>query len=77
MIMYLSEIVFLLELALFATGLVLLYKARKERSKLLKFAAIMLIVGSIGTVICTGYYSLKYYNQGAFDTAFKENTFDQ
>lgn len=69
MTMFLAELVFLIELALFVSGLVLLYKARKEASSLLKFAAIVLIIGSVGTAICTSYYSFKYYKQGVFDTA--------
>jgi len=70
MAMYLAELVFLVELAMLATGLVLFYKAGKEASGVLKTAAILLIIGSIGTATCTTYFSLKYYNQGAFDTAF-------
>lgn len=75
MAMYLAELVFLVELALLAAGLVLLYKAHKEASVLLKTAAILLIIGSIGTAICTTYFSLKYYKQGVFDTAFMHEQF--
>ncbi len=70
MAMFLAEITFLLELALFVAGLILLYKARKETSKLLKWAAAVLIIGSLGTITCTAYYSLKYFNQGAFESAY-------
>tara|TARA_B100001564_G_scaffold348447_1_gene350377 strand:+ start:115 stop:438 length:324 start_codon:yes stop_codon:yes gene_type:complete len=66
--MFLAELVFLVELALFTSGLILFYKARKEASGLLKFASIILILGSVGTAACTGYYSFKYYKQGVFDS---------
>lgn len=70
MLIFLAEMVFLMELALFISGLILLYKARKEASRLLNWAAGLLIIGSLGAATCTGFYSLKYYNQGAFDNAY-------
>ena len=75
MTMFLAELVFLIELTLFVSGLVLLYKALKEKSGLLKFAAIVLIIGSLGASVCTTYFSLKYYNQGAFDIATASDGF--
>ncbi len=70
MAMFLAEITFLLELAMFVAGLVLLYKAHQRASSLLSWAAAILIVGSLVTTACTTYYSLKYYNQGAFEKAY-------
>jgi len=69
MLMFVAEIAFLLELAVIAAGLYLLAKARKDSSNLVKLAGWILIVGGIGTALCTWYFSAKYAGQGAFDTA--------
>lgn len=69
MLMFVAEIAFLLELIVIAAGLVLLNKAKKESAGSLKLASWILILGGVGTVICTWYYSFKYGAQGAFDTA--------
>jgi len=69
MLMFVAEIAFLLELTAIAGGLCLLDKGRKDKSKLVNWAGWLLIVGGIGTALCTWYYSVKYAAQGAFDTA--------
>ncbi|PHQ60923.1 MAG: hypothetical protein COC03_00830 [Robiginitomaculum sp.] len=68
MLMFVVEITFLMELAVIASGLYFLGKARKDSSKIMKWAGWLLIIGGIGTTLCTWYYFMKYAGQGAFDT---------
>jgi len=75
MTMFLAELVFIFELALFSSGLIILHYGKRESTKLIKIAAYIMIVGSLLTTICTSYYSLKYYNQGAFDSFMSHELF--
>jgi hypothetical protein len=70
MAMFHVEAVLLLELALFAGGLVLLHFARQGGASLLRVAALVLLVGSVLTAACTVYYGIRYYVQGEFETAY-------
>jgi len=69
MLMFAAEIVFLLELVLIATGLIILAKPETKTNKFRKWAAWLLIIGSLLTVLCTTCFSIKYMGQGAFDQA--------
>lgn len=69
MLMFMAALVYLVELALVAAGLLVLNKAKKEDSKFVKWAGWILVIGGIAGLLCTSYFSLKYMGQGAFDMA--------
>jgi len=69
MLMFVAEIAFLLELALIAWGLLILGKPDTKDNKYRKLAGWILIIGSILTMICTWYFSIKYMGQGGFEQA--------
>lgn len=70
MAMFLAEISFLLALALFAAGLVLWHRGREATAGLIRAAGAVLVVGSVLTALCTGYFSVRYQVQGEFDHAY-------
>jgi hypothetical protein len=70
MAMFLAEISFLLEVALFAAGLVLWHKGREGAVGLVRAAGVVLVVGASLTALCTGYFSIRYHVQGEFDHAY-------
>ncbi len=70
MAMFQLDIAFLLELALLAAGLVLLHFGKQETAPLLRAAGVLLVVGSVLTAACTGYYGVRYHVQGGFDHAY-------
>lgn len=68
MIAFLGDIAFYLAALVFGFGLVLLYLSSKEQSKLLKTGAYVLsIIGILGG-LCTGYYWVKFYLDGAYNS---------
>lgn len=67
---FLGDIAFMLEVFALATGLLIYHFGIKEKSKLIKLAAVILILAGIFGMVCTGYYWFEYYSQGAFDTAY-------
>lgn len=70
MTQFLGGIAGMLEIFAIAAGFILLHLAAKAPpAKLLKVAAIILIVGGIGSGLCTGYYWFKYQRAGHFDRA--------
>ena len=69
MIVFLGDIAFILELALIGAGLITLHYAAKEKSKLMKWAGYIMAVGGLLTVICTGYFAMQYWVDGAYKTA--------
>lgn len=74
MAMFLAEIAFLLELALFAAGLVLWHRGREATAGPLRTAGALLVVGAALTAVCTGYFSVRYLVQGEFDHAYAVQT---
>jgi hypothetical protein len=71
MAMFAMEISFLLALAVFAAGLVLLHHGRVAGSGLLlRAGAAILLVGSVLSVACTLYWGIRYHRQGEFDSAY-------
>ncbi len=64
--MFLVDIAFVLEVAVFGFGLYLFHLAKKEDSKYLKNTGwfIIILVGLIG--LCTTYYGVTYWNKGYF-----------
>lgn len=64
---FLGDIAFILDMALLVAGLIVLYLAKKEDSKLLKITAWIMIVTGVLAVICTSYYWLYYYQNDVFE----------
>lgn len=63
-----GDIAAMLELALISAGLVVLYYALKEGSKLMKAAGYIMIIGGTLGLVCTGFWWFKYYKAGVFDS---------
>jgi hypothetical protein len=63
------ETAFLLALAIFVAGLVLLHFGRQTGSGLLRAAALVAIVGSVASAAETTYYGIRYYAHGDFDSS--------
>ena len=62
-----GDIAAMFEIALIGAGLVVLYYADKEGSKLMKVGAYVMLIGGALGLICTGYWWLKYHAMGVFD----------
>lgn len=69
---FLGDIAFMLELVIVVAGIVTLYFAQKNASKLLRAAGWLLIIGGILGSTCTGYFYMKYYFNGDFDSAYMQ-----
>jgi hypothetical protein len=70
MAQFLGDIAFLLELLAGAGGLLVLHRAASaEKPRLLQLAGWLLVAGGVGGAACTGYFWLRYQQQGGFDTA--------
>ena len=67
MAMFLLDLVFMLEIAVIASGLIVLHFSRREKSQLLKVTAGILMVAGVGTMVCTLGYAFKYRSQGVFE----------
>ena len=61
-----GDLAAMLEIALIGAGLVVLYYAGKEGSKLMKVGAYVMLIGGILGLICTGYWWFKYHEAGVF-----------
>lgn len=70
MAMFQLDIAFMLELAAFAGGLIVLHFGREKGSGLLKWAAVVLLVGSVLTALCSSYFGIRYHILGDFDRAY-------
>ena len=70
MAMFAMEISFLLALAVFAAGLVLLHHGRVAGSGLVRVAGAVVVVGSALSAACTLYWGVRYQAQGEFDSAY-------
>lgn len=66
--MFLMHIAGLMALITLAGGLVALHVARKQTGACLKIAGWVLIVGGALNFACNGYYGVKYWRAGCFDT---------
>ena len=69
MAQFMGDMAFLLELGLVAAGLVLLHVGGERSASLLRAAGWILIVGAVGTALCTGYFWFRYHRAGDFDRA--------
>lgn len=67
---FMSDLTFVFELFAIAGGLVLLDRAAASGGGYTRLAGWILVVGGIGTSLCTGYFWLKYHEQGDFDHAY-------
>ncbi len=63
-----GDIAATLEIALIGAGLVIVYYALKEDSKLMKAAGYIMIIGGTLGLICTGYWWFKYHEAGVFNS---------
>ncbi|HXK22573.1 MAG TPA: hypothetical protein VMS55_07850 [Myxococcota bacterium] len=70
MAMFAMEISFLLALAVFAAGALLLHHGRVAGSGMLRAAALVVLVGSVLSAACTLYWGIRYHTQGEFDSAY-------
>lgn len=68
--MYLMHIAVFVGLLVIAAGIVGLRFAVKERSGHFRLASWILIIGGVGSIGCMGYYGLKYWQAGYFETPF-------
>lgn len=57
------------EMALIGTGLVVFHFAKKEKSKLMKTGACIMVIGGVLAMLCTLTYASKYRQFGLFDLA--------
>ena len=69
MAQFTADIAGMLEIFAIAGGLVLLHVARKDEggARLLSLAGWLLIVGGVGSGLCTIAYWVMYQNAGMFD----------
>ncbi|MEQ8733287.1 MAG: hypothetical protein RIC29_00055 [Rhodospirillaceae bacterium] len=70
MAQFLGDIAFALWTALFVGGLIAWHVGSKEAAGLIKTAATIMIVMSIGGGACTSYFWFQYQRAGEFDTAY-------
>ena len=66
MTQFTGDIAAMIEIALIGIGLVILYYAQKEGSKLMKAGGYIMLVGGILGLLCTGYWWFKYHDSGVF-----------
>ncbi len=64
---FLGDIAYVLEIALIGAGFVVLYYALKEGSKLMKAGAYIMLIGGILGLLCTSFFSIKFWLNGYFD----------
>ena len=57
------------EIALIGMSLVVFHFAKKEKSKLMKAGACIMLMGGILSLLCTMTYAYKYRQFGLFDLA--------
>lgn len=76
MVQFLADIAGMLEVLAVAAGLLVLHRGRVEQAGLIKLAGLVLIVGGIAGGGCTGYYWVKYQQNGDFETAYPHHGMD-
>jgi hypothetical protein len=70
MAMFAMETSFLIAIAVFAGGLVLLHFGRQASAGLLRAAGLVLLIGSVLAATCTVYWGIRYHLQGDFESAY-------
>lgn len=73
MAMFTAHIAFILEIFALASGLIALHYADRLQAKLIRFAGIILLIFGTTGILCTGYYALKYFSQGAYEYAYEDS----
>jgi hypothetical protein len=73
MILFLADIAFFLEVLVFVAGIYMLHHANHHDQgkpcRLLKSGGYFVLGASLLGMACTGYYSIKYFAQGAYHHA--------
>jgi len=73
MLIFLADIAFLFEILVFAVGIFMLHHANHHDQgkpcRLLKNGGYFVLGASLLGMACTGYYSIKYFAQGAYHHA--------
>lgn len=70
---FLGDLAFMFEVFVLGVGLVVLYFANKEDSKLLKASGWIMSVVAVLGMACTGYFYMKYFFAGGFDTPYPKH----
>ena len=70
---FLGDLAFMFEIFVLGIGLVVLYFAKKEGSKLLKASGWIMSVAAVFGLICTSYFYFKYYFAGEFNSAHPQH----
>ncbi len=69
MAQFIGDIAFLFELGLVAVGIVLIHFGRERSAGMLRTAGWILVIGALGTAICTSVFWFRYLQAGDFDRA--------
>jgi len=69
-----ADIAYMLEIALIGAGLIVLHSALKQKAKLLKASAGIMLIGGVSGLLCTGYWWLSYHKAGVFDSPIRPFT---
>lgn len=67
MAMYSAHIAFMLEILMLAAGLMALHYAGVMKSGKIRWAGLILVIGSVAGLGCNLYYSSKYFFMGHFE----------
>ena len=74
---FLGDIAFYMAVLVFATGVFMVHHAchhdAGKQCRLLKFGGYIVVVISLLGMLCTGYYWLKYYSQGAYEKNHRQH----
>ncbi|QDH70041.1 hypothetical protein [Marilutibacter alkalisoli] len=74
---FLGDLTVLASITLAVWGLLLIRRGRTESSSLVLSAGVLALVVGIGTALCSGYYMVKYMQQGDFDRAYPAHLIGQ
>jgi hypothetical protein len=66
---FLGDIAFMFEVLVLGVGLVILHFNKKDPSSYLKWAGKILTTVAVLGMLCTGYFYMKYWFAGEFDSA--------
>jgi hypothetical protein len=67
---FLGDIAVMLEVLILGLGIIVIYFAKREGSKLLSWAGNLFIAASVAGLLCSGTYYFKYYFAGEFAHAY-------
>lgn len=69
MAMFLADLAIMFELAMVAFGLIVWHYGQKEPARMFKLAALILLLGGLGSLVCSIYYLEKYRQNGDLEHA--------